>query len=41
MQLNKHIEKLDRFVKENRELILKENIIIPEFDRHAYVDSSV
>jgi hypothetical protein len=40
-ELNKHLEKLDRFVKENRELILKENIIIPEFDRHSYVDSSV
>lgn len=38
--LDKHIETLNKFVEENKELILKENIIIPDFDRYAYIDLS-
>ena len=39
--LERHLEKLKKFteVEEIKELILKENIVIPDFDRHSYVDT--
>ena len=38
--LDRHLEKLKKFTDQTeiRELILKENIVIPDFDRHAYID---
>lgn len=36
--LDKHMEKLNKFLEENKELILKENIKIPNFDRYQYID---
>jgi hypothetical protein len=39
-ELDIHLEKLKKFTEETeiRELILKENIVIPEFDRYSYID---
>lgn len=37
-ELDKHLERLKNFTQQNKELILKENIIIPEFDRYIYID---
>ena len=39
-ELDRHLEKLKKFTDQTeiRELILKENIVIPDFDRHAYID---
>lgn len=39
-ELDKHLKTLNTFIEENKELILKENIIIPEFDRYSYLDPS-
>jgi hypothetical protein len=42
-ELDKHLQKVKEFTEreEIKALILKENIIIPEFDRYAYLDTSV
>jgi len=39
--LDRHLEKLKKFTEQTeiRELMLKENIVIPDFDRYAYIDS--
>ena len=37
-ELDRHLEKLNKFIEENKELILKENIQIPDYDREVYVD---
>jgi DNA-binding transcriptional MerR regulator len=39
-ELDKHLEILKNFTQQNKELILKENIKIPEFDRYSYLDPS-
>lgn len=39
--LDKHLHTLNKFIDENRELILKENILIEEYDRYSYLDDNV